>query len=102
MISHQKIHSDYIVSLQQFIDAGEYITDHKIRHSQLLNIIEKEISLLPPKMREVFELSRNEKLSHNEIAEHLGISPQTVKKQVQNALKILKIKLGPLFSILLF
>jgi RNA polymerase sigma-70 factor (ECF subfamily) len=53
-------------------------------------------------MREVFELSRNEQLSHREIAERLDISEQTVKKQVQNALKILKAKLGPLFTMLLF
>jgi len=50
--------------------------------------------LLPPKMREIFELSRKEYLSHKEIAEKLGISEQTVSKQVSNALKILRTKLG--------
>ncbi|MNL67317.1 RNA polymerase sigma factor [compost metagenome] len=57
-------------------------------------MIEKEIAALPQKMREVFELSRKQNLSHKEIAEQLGISEQTVSKQVTNALKILKTKLG--------
>jgi RNA polymerase sigma-70 factor (ECF subfamily) len=45
-------------------------------------------------MREVFELSRKQHLSHKEIAEQLGISEKTVKSQVNNALKILRVKLG--------
>ncbi len=57
-------------------------------------IIEKEIGALPPKMREVFELSRKENLSHKEIAEKLNLSEKTVKKQVNNSLKILRSKLG--------
>ncbi|MNY63640.1 RNA polymerase sigma factor [compost metagenome] len=43
-------------------------------------------------MREIFELSRKANLTHKEIAEKLNISDQTVRKQVQNALRILKPK----------
>ena len=100
LIAHQKIASDYVSSLQKFIDSGYYITDHRIRLKQLNDLIEKEITALPQKMREVFELSRTEQLSHKEIADRLNIAEHTVKKQVQNALKILKVKLGPLFTIL--
>ncbi|MNI91450.1 RNA polymerase sigma factor [compost metagenome] len=57
-------------------------------------LITSEIAKLPAKMREVFELSRLEDLSHREIAERLNISESTVKKQVQNALKILKARLS--------
>jgi RNA polymerase sigma-70 factor (ECF subfamily) len=45
-------------------------------------------------MREIFELSRKDNLSHKEIAAKLNISEQTVKKQVQNALKAIKPKLN--------
>lgn len=100
LIAHQKIESSYVSSLQSFIDTGYYTTDHRIRISQLNQLIEKEIAALPPKMKTVFELSRIEQLSHKEIAERLDIAEQTAKKQVQNALKILKVKLGPLFSLL--
>jgi len=49
---------------------------------------------LPPKMKTVFELSRKANLSHKEIATQLDLSESTVKKHVNNALKILRGKLG--------
>jgi RNA polymerase sigma-70 factor (ECF subfamily) len=94
LISHKEVESKYVNSLQKFINEGHCITDHLIREKQLTTLIEKGISNLPPKMREVFELSRKEKLSHKEIASQLNLSEQTVKKQINNALKILRIKLG--------
>ncbi len=45
---------------------------------------------LPTKCREIFLLSRMEGMSHNEISEHLGISPKTVENQITRALKILR------------
>lgn len=102
LISHKKVASNYFLSLQTVVNIGDHITDHRVRLNQLNALIEKEISELPTKMREVFQLSRGEQLSHSEIADRLQISEQTVKKQVQNALKILKVKLGPLFSLLFF
>jgi len=66
---------------------------------------EKELALLPPKMREVFELSRKSYLTHREIAEKMEISDHTVKKQINNALKILRLRIGIFllfFLVLLF
>jgi len=93
-VSRQKLESQYITSLQSFIDRGDCITDHRVREKELSMLIEKEISALPVKMREVFELSRKSNLSHKEIAEQLGLSDQTVRKHIQHALKILREKLG--------
>lgn len=93
-IAHQQIESTYISSLQGFIDKGVSITDHRVRLSMLQDLIEKEIINLPPKMREIFELSRKSQLSHREIAEKLNVSEKTVKNQVNNALKILRVRLG--------
>jgi len=59
-------------------------------------LIEKEIACLPSKMRQVFELSRKANLSHKQIATQLDLSEKTVKNQVNNALKVLKLKLGSL------
>ena len=52
------------------------------------------ISNMPPKMREVYQLSRQEHLSHKEIAARLGISEETVKKHIQHALQLIKTSLG--------
>lgn len=46
---------------------------------------------LPPKTREVFLMSRVNKLTYKEIAEELSISQKTVENQMGSALKKLKI-----------
>jgi RNA polymerase sigma-70 factor (family 1) len=71
-------------------------TDYALREKQLREIIERNIGLLPKKMREIFVLSRKGQLSHKEISEQLGISDKTVKSQINNALNILRSKLGSL------
>lgn len=104
-IEHKKIVTDYQRSLQQFLDDGELVTDEFYREKELAALIEKEIQALPPKMRQVFELSRKQHLSYKEIARQLEISEHTVKSQVSNALRILKTKLnvsaGVIFLLLL-
>jgi RNA polymerase sigma-70 factor (ECF subfamily) len=102
IIEHRQVESKYIDSLMDYTNGYVAATDHLVREKQLTEIIEKEIAALPSKMREVFELSRKSHLTHKEIAEHLGISEETVKKQVKNALKILRVRLGLLiYAILL-
>ncbi|HEY0273804.1 MAG TPA: RNA polymerase sigma-70 factor [Chitinophaga sp.] len=91
----------YIQSLQSFVDKGDFITDHQVRARELELLIQQEINALPPKMKAVFLLSRQAGYSHREIADEMGIAEQTVSKQITNALKVLKVKLG-VISILLF
>ena len=90
IISHQSVQSAYIISLQEFLNRGEAVTDHRVRMNMLKELIDKEIAKLPDKMREVFEMSRKMHLSHRQISDELGISEKTVKNQVNNALKILR------------
>ncbi|WGQ11843.1 RNA polymerase sigma-70 factor [Pedobacter gandavensis] len=99
-LSHKQVESKYINSIQTFINENNYITDLVVREHEFARIIRQEIEALPPKMREVFVLSREGHLSHEEIAKQLQISSQTVSKQISNALKILRVKLGVLFYLL--
>lgn len=101
IIEHRQVETKYIDSLADFAAGYTAATDHLIRERQLTALIEKEIAALPPKMREVFQLSRKSHLTHNEIAQHLNISEQTVKKQIKNALKILRVRLGLVLYIVL-
>jgi RNA polymerase sigma-70 factor (ECF subfamily) len=94
IIAHKKIEAGYVDSLQVFLDHGKADTDYLTRTNQLKEIIESEVANMPVKMREIFELSRKQLLSHREIALKLGITEKTVKNQVNNALKILRRKLG--------
>ena len=102
IIAHRKVEQRYVSSLASFIENGECVTDNQLREKELTVMIEKEVSLLPPKMRQVFELSRNENLSYKEIADELKISDKTVKKQVSNALNILRQKLDIAFIVTFF
>ena len=52
------------------------------------------------KMREIFELGRKQCLSHKEIAQELHISEKTVKKQINNALKILRLRLNIIIGLI--
>lgn len=90
VLAHRHIKTNYLDSLQQYIDAGVYNTDEAVRVKELAHQIEEEVSRMPKKMREVFQLSRDANLTHKEIAKQLGISDKTVKKQVGNAIKILR------------
>ncbi|TFF37758.1 RNA polymerase sigma factor [Mucilaginibacter psychrotolerans] len=101
-IAHIGVKNKYIDSIKACKDNFKVETDHRIREKQLIQFIEDEIAQLPQKMREVFELSRKQHLTHKEIADKLELSEQTVSKQISNALKILKVKLGPLFNVMLF
>ncbi len=94
------VSNKYLASLQHFMDHTE-TTDHLIRERDIEALIEKEIALLPSKMREVFNLRRKEYLSNKEIAEKLEISEQTVATHIKRALKVLRSRLG-IFSCLIF
>lgn len=99
-MAKDKSRDRYIDSLAGFMEEGEYITDHQLRENELSRLIEKEVALLPAKMRQIFELSRVSNLSHKEIAAEMNISDKTVKKQISNALIILRKKIDVAFSVL--
>lgn len=100
-MAREKVASAYIESLRNFAPDFEPAADKLLEEKELAASIEKEISALPVKMRKVFLLSRVAQMSHKEIADQLVISDKTVKKQVSNALKILRLKLGVFFFLLL-
>lgn len=85
-----RLKSDYLNSLAQF--QYEIIEEQGSAYDieMLYNLIEKEISQLPGKMKIIFELSRQKDLSYKDIAAQLGIAENTVRKQVSNALKIIR------------
>ena len=57
------------------------------------SVIDRAISKLPPRCREVFLLSYVENLSNQEISERLGLSLSTVENHIHNALVRLRTSL---------
>ncbi|WP_129715422.1 RNA polymerase sigma-70 factor [Pedobacter sp. SYP-B3415] len=95
-IARDKVHDRYLAELAIYYTEGARYTDEAYREKELSRAIDQEIEALPAKMREVFELSRRHEFSYEKIAFTLDISDHTVKKQISNALKILRAKLSTL------
>lgn len=92
-----------VSSMKENFQEGVFATiEEDVFLAEMKAKIEREVEKLPSKMRQIFELSRFKELSHKEIAETLNITENNVKKQIQNALKILKPKLLVLILFILF
>jgi RNA polymerase sigma-70 factor (ECF subfamily) len=100
-IARAQTRDKYINSLAGFISEGEFVTDNQVREKELSTLIEREVELLPEKMKQIFKLSREENLSHKDIALELKLSDKTVKKQVSNAIMILKKRLDVAFLLII-
>ncbi|MEQ7801034.1 RNA polymerase sigma-70 factor [Pedobacter sp. ASV1-7] len=79
--------------LLQEIHAIRNTTEEEILANELEQFTENVISKLPKQQQLIFKLSRVEGLSHQEIANQLNISPNTVKNHIVEALKTLKAQL---------
>ncbi|WP_133574248.1 RNA polymerase sigma factor [Pedobacter metabolipauper] len=98
-LSRQKVRDNHKESVINYVSQVSYSTDRTLIEKEIIAEIEKEIKNLPEKMREVFELSRKDELSYKQIAETLNISDKTVKKQISNAIKLLKPKFTNYYSL---
>ncbi|WP_345949735.1 RNA polymerase sigma-70 factor [Mucilaginibacter sp. PAMB04274] len=67
-----------------------YDTEERINYNESLKLIEEATAVLPNQRRLIYILSRNEGLSHEQIADKLNISKSTVKNQLVKALKSIK------------
>ena len=98
-IRNGKISDKYITRMTapQFVNQ----TEESINLKELESSIENVLLQLPDRCRQIFHMSRVEKLSHKQIAEKLGISIQTVKNQITTALNHLRDKLDDVLTIIL-
>lgn len=100
---HEKVHHKYLDFLKDYVNQnGPEDTDHLIREKQLTAYIERQIQLLPKKMKIIFELSRKGNLTNREIANELSTTESNVSHQISNALKILRKKLNIVIYLTLF
>ena len=62
----------------------------KLQEQDLERIKKKAIAQLPPRRKQIFEMSRNEGKSYEDISSELGISMNTVKSQMGKALDTIR------------
>lgn len=80
---------EYLKSLQQ-VSAAEQIID-EIQYKELKQKVESLLKQLTPRQEEIYRLSREERLTHEEIAKKLNISESTVNNHLVKIMKFLKI-----------
>ncbi|PTS95633.1 hypothetical protein DBR11_20865 [Pedobacter sp. HMWF019] len=93
----KKTRIDYITAFKDIYAKGEYSTDNQVIENDLIRQIEKEIENLPPRMKAIFKMSRQQYLSNKEIAEAQGLSQQTVKNVITTAMEKLRRGLSDMF-----
>lgn len=74
------------IELGHFNSIEKYNPHNKLEYDELLSSIEKIVNNLPERCREVYLLSREERLSHKEISLRLKISTKTVENHITIAL----------------
>ncbi|WP_178797687.1 RNA polymerase sigma-70 factor [Bacteroidaceae bacterium] len=67
-----------------------YDIEEELSAADLQEFIQKIVLELPPRQQEVFNMSRKEHLSYKEIAIRLNISPKTVERHINEAMKFLR------------
>lgn len=82
---------------------SSFTGDSHLLFAEIQRLVKQAVDQLPDACRQVYILSREEDLSHAEIAQKLNISTKTVANQLTKALKHIRTSLGlSLFSILFF
>ena len=85
---------DYLLLLSE-VEMGSFLTtvESDLQLKELQQTINKTVAKMPPKMQEVYKLSRHDHLSYKEIAGNMSISVETVKKHIHHAINLIKINL---------
>ncbi|SHG09359.1 RNA polymerase sigma factor [Pedobacter caeni] len=87
---HGKVKQKAIDYISSHTEASGNQADEPFITAQYNTLVQNAINLLPPKRRQIFEMSVYQEMSHDEIATELQISKSMVKKQLYSAVRYLK------------
>lgn len=94
----QQVRKNFAASFAVF-QAGNHsrITEETVDEMDLHTALQANVAQLPPKCRQIFQLSRHQYQTIAEIANALNLSPKTVENQLTKALRHLRLGLGEFF-----
>jgi len=84
-----------VVSNVNYKSTSANDTDEAIKDDQYNVILTQIVEQLPPQQQKIYKMAKWDGLSHQKIGEDLGISTETVKKHMAQALKFVRIKISP-------
>ena len=91
-----------LLCMHEYLTAPEHPLGWLLEE-EMKNTAKQAVNELPTECRQVFELSRYEGKKYSEIAQELGISVNTVKYHIKNAIKTLSSRLpADVVGVLLF
>jgi len=87
-----------------YIEYINTIVDHNSKEDtdKLISLVKDTIQQLPPKCKQIFELSKTEGLSNIEISEFLNINIKTVEAQITKGYKTIRASLKEKINSILF
>jgi len=91
-ISHLKVKLKYVQS-NVYVDTVIETPEFKMEENEFREKLNNAIDSLTPAQREVFLLSKIEKMKYAEMAEVLGISVKAIEKRMGKALKQMRLKI---------
>jgi RNA polymerase sigma-70 factor (ECF subfamily) len=103
VLEHQKVKDKY----KQVLTYVHHTLPHNsadeiFAGDELEREFNKALATLPAQSRKIFELSRNEGFTYQEIAAQLKISPKTVETQMSRALQKLRLQLKDYILLAIF
>ena len=87
-LKHLKVEQEHLEAVIEATRAD--MADNYRQHEALLRHAEEIARNLPEPTRSILRLCYWDKQTYSQVAEHLGISPDTVKKHISKALRILR------------
>nr|WP_315151106.1 RNA polymerase sigma-70 factor [uncultured Flavobacterium sp.] len=87
-----KMHVEFLDDLDKRFQHSTPET--QLMHEELVQQLSAIIDTLPEKCQLVYKLSREEQLSHKEIAARLDISTKTVENHITKALQVIRLSMG--------
>jgi RNA polymerase sigma-70 factor (ECF subfamily) len=100
-LKHYNVSKKYTAFMLFGSNSSESSVDFYLAETELRQAIQSSMAKLPPRCREVFELSRLNGLTNQEISEKLSISKRTVELLISNSLKIFKQELAEFLPVYL-
>ncbi len=85
-------HDKFLSAMVDFAKEGHNTTEEEVSLQEFIKRMEAEVAQLPPRMREIFELSRFEGKSNKSIADELQITDHTVKKTLNRVIACIALK----------